>query len=102
MSMLRRSKRQWAAAALMALVVLLLGAVGHYRHHLLDPHCDPGKSGDTHACSCASFHAGALAESNVSGTPRVLPQPFDRLHSDTPAPDLTERGVCATRGPPSA
>jgi hypothetical protein len=102
MTMLRRSKTRWAAAALMALVVLLLGALAHYQHHLLDPDCDPGRTGETHACSCASFHAGALAESIVSGTPRVLPQPFDRLPSDTPAPDLAERGVCPNRGPPSA
>lgn len=100
--MLRRSRTGWAAAALMALTVLLLGALAHYEHHLLDPNCNPGRAGETHACSCASFHAGALAESIVSTAPRVLPQRFERLASETPAPELTERGVYLTRGPPAA
>ena len=100
--MILRSRTSWAAAALMALAVFVLGALAHYQHHLLDPHCDPGKSGDTHACSCATFHAGAIAESNVASTPRVLPQSLGHLLSETPAPELAERGVCPTRGPPSA
>jgi hypothetical protein len=102
MSMLRRSKTRWAAAALMALTVLLLGALAHYQHHLLDPGCDPGRAGETHACSCVAFHSGALAESIVTATPRVLPQRFDRPLSEAPAPAVAERGVCPTRGPPSA
>ena len=100
--MILRSRTSWAAAALMALAVFVLGALAHYQHHLLDPHCDPGKAGDTHACSCATFHAGAIAESNVAGTPRVLPQSLGQLLSETPAPEVAERGVCPTRGPPSA
>jgi hypothetical protein len=86
----------------MALAVFVLGAAAHYEHHLLDPGCDPGKSGDTHACSCATFHAGAIAESNVSSTPRVVPQSLGCVVHETIAPAITERGVCATRGPPSA
>jgi hypothetical protein len=100
--MLRRSKSRFAAAALMALAVLVLGAFAHNQHHLLDPHCDPGKSGDTHACSCAAFHAGAIAESNVASTPRVLPQSLGCVTHETIAPEITERGVRPTRGPPSA
>ena len=100
--MLRRSKTRWAAAALMALVVLVLGSLAHYQHHLLDPDCDPGKSGETHACSCAAFHAGAIAESNVASTPRVLPQSLGCVTHGTIAPELAERGVRPTRGPPSA
>jgi len=102
MTMLRRLRTRLTSTALMALTVLLLGALAHYQHHLLDPGCDPGRAGETHACACASFHAGAIAASFVASTPRVLPQPLDRLPSDVPAPDLAERGVCPTRGPPSA
>jgi hypothetical protein len=86
----------------MALTVLLLGALAHYRHHLLDPGCDAGRAGETHACSCASFHSGAIAEAIVTSTPRVLPQPLDRVHAAAPAPDTRARGVYPTRGPPSA
>jgi len=102
MSMLRHSRTRWAAAALMALAVFVLGGLAHYQHHLLDPHCDPGKSGDTHACSCATFHAGAIAESNVANTPRVLPQSLGCVIHETIAPAVAERGVRSTRGPPSA
>ena len=102
MGMLRRSKTGWAAAALMALTVLLLGALAHYQHHLLDPGCDPGRAGETHACACASFHSGAIAASIVTSAPRLVPESFGRLLSDTPDPELAERGVCPTRGPPSA
>ncbi len=100
--MLRWLRARWTATALMALGVLLLGALAHFEHHLLDPRCDPTRAGETHACSCASFHAGALAESFVASTPRVLTQWIDRLPSDTPAPERSERGACPTRGPPSA
>jgi hypothetical protein len=102
MNMLRRIRARFKATALMALVVLLLGALAHFEHHLLDPGCDPTRAGETHACSCAAFHAGALAESIVASAPRVLTQWIDRLPSDTSAPAPAERGVCATRGPPSA
>lgn len=100
--MLRRSKTGWATAALMALTVLLLGALAHYQHHLLDPTCEPGRAGETHACSCSTFHSGVVAETIVSSVPRVLPQHFEQLACETTAPALTERGVCPTRGPPSA
>jgi hypothetical protein len=100
--MLRRLRTRWTASALMALVVLLLGALAHYEHHLLDPGCDPGRTGETHACSCASFHAGAIAEAIVGSTPHVLPQTFHRLPPLASAPESIERGACPTRGPPSA
>jgi len=102
MNMLRRIRGRLTATALTALVVLLLGALAHFEHHLLDPGCDPTRAGETHACSCAGFHAGALAESIVASAPRVLTQWIDPLPSDPSAPDRAERGVCPTRGPPLA
>jgi hypothetical protein len=89
-------------AALAVLWLFVLGSVAHFEHHLLDPACDPGSPGNTHACYCAGMHGGATIAPPVAAAPAAPQAPIEWTIAEAVAPSPVERGICATRGPPRA
>jgi len=96
---MRYRLRLLAAATL--LVVMCLGSVCHFWHHLSDPACAGGRIGSPCA-TCSGLHGGAVATS--PGT-HFAPTPAAVAEITPPAVEIPIAPVLPTgapRGPPTA
>lgn len=90
-------------AALVLLAALLLGALGHGWHHLVDHDCDSGTSGTRHACvQCSSLHAATESAAEAAEL-AVAPEPLGLVHAThTVARSLHAPAPRSARAPPVA
>jgi hypothetical protein len=83
------------------LTLLVLGAVAHLGHHLLDPACADGGS-SAHPCVCSVLHGAALAAADVEVGPSAPSPSIELCIAVHAAPTVSPWSACAARAPPLA
>jgi hypothetical protein len=88
---------------MLALALLVLGAVAHVAHHAMDPSCDDGRGHSSHPCvSCSVLHGAALAAQAIAIAPATPAHVHDLRLPEISVAIATVLPTGAPRAPPLA
>lgn len=101
MTCLSRLRHRLSTHATLALVLLGLGTIVHFGHHLLDPACADGRQGST-PCACAAMHGAAISAGETAVAPISTPLQREIVEPANLVVTTSVPARCAPRAPPLA